>query len=117
MEKEKVEPVEKIEPKTEEVKAVENKSDQKVEKQKAEQKTEQDKVEEKREKTEAAGKKPANAEKDEKATKAAAKASAAKPAVTNGAPGKDSTSPEKKTKVCGNVLLCLHPPLTCFCSC
>ncbi|XP_058620812.1 microtubule-associated protein 4 isoform X3 [Onychostoma macrolepis] len=124
MEKDKVE---KVELKTEEVKVVENKkeakveenkSDQKVEKdeqknkeepvkevekEKAEQKTEQDKtekdkVEEKTEKTEPAGKKPAKAEKDEKAKKPAAKASAAKPAVTNGAPGKDLTSPEKKTK-------------------
>ncbi|XP_050953760.1 microtubule-associated protein 4 isoform X7 [Labeo rohita] len=136
VEKEKVEPVAKVEVKTEEVKieekeevkveenkvevkVEENKLDQKVEKdkeeqvkevekenkaeQKTEQKTEQDKtekvkVEEKTEKTEPADKKPAKAEKDEKAKKTAAKTSAAKPAVTNGAPGKDLTSPEKKTK-------------------
>ncbi|XP_016100009.1 microtubule-associated protein 4-like isoform X5 [Sinocyclocheilus grahami] len=89
--------------KTEEVKVEENKSDQKaekdkeqvkeVEKEKAEQdKTEKDKVEQK---TEPADKKPGKAEKDEKAKKPAAKP---RPAVTNGAPGKDLTSPEKKTK-------------------
>uniref|UniRef100_A0A9J8D9Y7 Microtubule-associated protein n=1 Tax=Cyprinus carpio carpio TaxID=630221 RepID=A0A9J8D9Y7_CYPCA len=128
MEKEKVEPVEKVELKTEkevkveknkeETKVEENKSDLKVEKdepkskeeqvkeveeEKAEQKTEQDetgkdKVEQKTEKTEPADKKPAKAEKDEKAKKPAAKPSAAKSAVSNGAPGKDLTSPEKKTK-------------------
>ncbi|XP_016339522.1 microtubule-associated protein 4-like isoform X1 [Sinocyclocheilus anshuiensis] len=99
---------EKVELKTE-VKVEENKSDQKaekdkeqvkeVEKQKAEQgKTEKDKVKPKTEKTEPTDKKPGKAEKDEKAKKPAAKPSAAKPAVTNGAPGKDLTSPEKKTK-------------------
>ncbi|XP_052451504.1 microtubule-associated protein 4 isoform X8 [Carassius gibelio] len=123
MEKEKMEPVETIELKTEkevkveknkeETKVEENKSDLKVdeqknkeepakevEKEKAEQKTEQDeiekeKVEQKTEKTEPADKKPAKAEKDEKAKKAAAKP---KSAVSNGAPGKDLTSPEKKSK-------------------
>ncbi|XP_067290558.1 microtubule-associated protein 4 isoform X3 [Pseudorasbora parva] len=109
MEKEKVDPVEKIEVKTEEVKVVEKKSDQKVEKdkeenvkEKAEQKTKQDKTEkdkvEQTEKIEPADKKPAKAEKDEKAKKPAAKPSTAKPAVTNGAPGRDLTSTEKKTK-------------------
>ncbi|XP_043082703.1 microtubule-associated protein 4 isoform X2 [Puntigrus tetrazona] len=120
VEKEKMEPVEKVEPKTEEAKVVESKKEEKVEekksdqkdreeqvkeveKEEAEQKTEQgktekDKVEQKTEKTEPAVKKPAKAEKDEKAKKPAAKASAAKPAVTNGAPGKDLTSPDKKTK-------------------
>ncbi|XP_059381236.1 microtubule-associated protein 4 isoform X3 [Carassius carassius] len=123
MEKEKIEPVEKIELKTEkevkveknkeETKVKENKSDLKVdeqknkeepvkevEKEKAEQKTEQDetqkeKVEQKTEKTEPADKKPAKAEKDEKAKKPAAKP---KSVVSNGAPGKDLTSPEKKSK-------------------
>ncbi|XP_026057424.1 microtubule-associated protein 4 isoform X2 [Carassius auratus] len=123
MEKEKMEPVETIELKTEkevkveknkeETKVEENKSDLKVdeqknkeepakevEKEKAEQKTGQDetekeKVEQKTEKTEPADKKPAKAEKDEKAKKAAAKP---KSAVSNGAPGKDLTSPEKKSK-------------------
>uniref|UniRef100_A0A9J7XDZ2 Microtubule-associated protein n=1 Tax=Cyprinus carpio carpio TaxID=630221 RepID=A0A9J7XDZ2_CYPCA len=109
MEKEK----EKVELKTQEVKVKESKSDQKaeedkeqvkeVEKEKVEQKTEQvqtekDKAEQKTEKIEPADKKPAKAEKDEKAKKPAAKPSAAKPAVSNGAPGKDLTSPEKKTK-------------------
>uniref|UniRef100_A0A8C2GTT8 Microtubule-associated protein n=1 Tax=Cyprinus carpio TaxID=7962 RepID=A0A8C2GTT8_CYPCA len=105
MEKEKVEPVEKVELKTEkEVKVEKNKEETKeVEEEKAEQKTEQDetgkdKVEQKTVKTEPADKKPAKAEKDEKAKKPAAKPSAAKSAVSNGAPGKDLTSPEKKTK-------------------
>ncbi|XP_056307200.1 microtubule-associated protein 4 [Danio aesculapii] len=101
----KEEPAEKQELKKEEVKVEENKSEQKDDvKERVELKTQQDEteketVEEKAEKSEPADKKPAKAEtKDEKAKKAAAKPSAAKPALTNGAPGKDLSSPEKKTK-------------------
>ncbi|XP_051969519.1 microtubule-associated protein 4 isoform X3 [Xyrauchen texanus] len=75
---------------------------EKVEKDKTEQKTEKDKmdkeVEQKAEKVESAGKKVEKDNKAEKAKKPAAKPSAPKLAVTNGAPGKDLTSPDKKTK-------------------
>ncbi|XP_026097340.1 microtubule-associated protein 4 [Carassius auratus] len=110
-EAEKIESSPKMEKKMEEVKVEGSKSDQKaekdkeeqvkeVEKEKAEQKTEQhqtekEKVEQKTEKIEPTDKKPAKAEKDEKTPKTAAKP---KPAVSNGAPGKHLTSPEKKTK-------------------
>ncbi|XP_051543763.1 uncharacterized protein LOC127434805 isoform X5 [Myxocyprinus asiaticus] len=97
--------------KTEQDKAEKDKLDvkqenDKVEKEKTEQKTEKHKtdkneVEQKAEKVESADKTSAKPEKDdkvEKAKKPAAKPSAAKPAVTNSAPAKDLTSPDKKTK-------------------
>ncbi|XP_073719896.1 uncharacterized protein [Misgurnus anguillicaudatus] len=106
MDKEKVDQVEKAEVKTEKVKADEIKAehdtaedkklDLRLENDKVELKTD-DKTEKKTEKIE----KPAKAEKDEKSEKVkkpAAKPSAGKPAVTNGVPGKDLTSPDKKTK-------------------
>ncbi|XP_073669201.1 uncharacterized protein [Paramisgurnus dabryanus] len=110
MDIEKVDQVEKAEVKTEKVKAEEIKAEQdtaedkkldlRLENDKVEPKTD-DKAEKKTEKVESAEKKPAKAEKDEKSEKVkkpAAKTSAAKPAVTNGVPGKDLTSPDKKTK-------------------
>lgn len=119
MNNEKVDQVEKPEVKTEKVKADENKSNQDTaEDNKPDLKLENDKVEkeqktgevkvEKTEKVESADKKSAKAEKDEKGEKAkkpAAKPTAAKPAVNNGAPAKDLSSPEKKTKVCEKILL------------